>query len=343
MASRKFRNMEEFSATIGVSRPTVSKYFSDPASVRTSIRERIEQALKEHNYRPNIYAVNQNRSSTRTLGILVPYLADPFFAEMARQLERLCIKAGYAPLLFSAHGKRALENEALDSLRDLKPSGALIAPIGRRSDREAMEAFCEEIPTVLFDSDIDGVGEAFIGLDNGQSIGMIVEYLCRTGEPPCLLEMPPVNPNANKRREAYIAAMHKLGHEPQVIHVAGRGWDFEAAGYIEGKRLIDERSLASDTVLCSNDRIAIGLLSAAYEKGLRVGSGNGHALRVAGHDDHPFSRYTCPPLTTVAQDYGAITRRACEALLERIDAPASERRERERTLFAGRLIRRESA
>lgn len=343
MANKKFRNMEEFSASIGVSRPTVSKYFSDPDRVRASLRKRIEQGLEEHDYRPNIYAVNQNRRATKNIGIVVPYLADPFFAEMARQLERLCLEAGYWPLLFSAHGERQIENDVLDSLRDLKPSGALIAPLGRRSDRAAIEAFCEAVPSVLFDSDIDGVGEAFVGLNNDQSIGMIVDYLCRTGEPPCLLEMPPVNPNANKRRDAYIAAMQERGHAPQVIHVDGRGWDFEGAGYIEGKRIFEQGLLTTDTVLCSNDRIAIGLLSAAYEKGLRVGSGNGHALRIAGHDDHPFSRYTCPPLTTVSQDYVSITGRACEALFECIDAATTTARTRERTLFAGQLVVRESA
>ena len=78
MDGGKVRNMEEFAAKCGVSRPTVSKYFHDPDNVRVSIRKRIEDALERYDFRPNIYAINQNRRLTKNIGIVVPYLADPF-------------------------------------------------------------------------------------------------------------------------------------------------------------------------------------------------------------------------------------------------------------------------
>ena len=342
MSQSKIRNMEEFAGVSGISRPTVSKYFNDPQSVRASTRDRIEKALAEHDYRPNIYAINQNRKLTKNIGIVVPYLADPFFAEIARNIERRCIAAGFRPTLFSAHGERALENEILDNLRALKPAGVLLAPLGRTSDRAAVEAFCRDVPTVLFDSNVEGIGEAFVGSDNFQSIPLIVDYLCRTGEPPCFLEMPPVNPNANKRRNAYVQAMESLGHAPDVIRIDGDQWDFEAIGYAGGMRVIAEKRLSGNTVLCSNDRLAIGFLAAAYEKGLRVGIGADCDLRVAGHDDHPFSRFTCPSLTTVAQDYDAISDRSVETLFRMIDSdtPSDLRTD---TLFDGRLVMRSSA
>ena len=72
MDGSKVRSMEEFAALSGISRPTVSKYFNDPGSVRRSTRERIEKALERYDYRPNIYAVNQNRKLTKNIGIVVP-------------------------------------------------------------------------------------------------------------------------------------------------------------------------------------------------------------------------------------------------------------------------------
>jgi DNA-binding LacI/PurR family transcriptional regulator len=342
MDARKVRTMEELASVSGISRPTLSKYFNDPGSVRATTRHRIEAALERYEYRPNIFAVNQNRRLTKNIGIVVPYLADPFFAEIARNIERRCIDAGFWPILFSAHGEQSLEIDILDSLRSLKPAGVLLAPLGRRSDREVVVRFCEDVPTVLFDSNIDDVGEAFVGSDNTQSIGLIVDYLCRTGQPPCFFEMPPVNPNANKRRRAYREAMERLGHAPEIIHVDGQGWDFEEVGYREGMRVITGRKLPSDTILCSNDRLAIGLLAAAYEKGLRVGRGPGAALRIAGHDDHPFSRFTCPPLTTVAQDYAAIAEASVEALFGMIEKGGRSAK-RTTTLFPGRLVTRLSA
>lgn len=333
--------MEEFAEVSGISRPTVSKYFHDPESVRKSTRERIETALEAYDYRPNIFAINQNRKLTKTIGIVVPYLADPFFAEIVRRIERRCMEAGFWPIVFSAHGQQALENKALDTLQSLRPAGALIAPLGRTSDFETVRRFADEVPTVVFDSNVK-VGEAFVGSNNFQSIPLIVDYLCRTGEPPCFFEMPPVNPNANKRRDAYVQAMERLGHDPKVVQVSGTGWDFERIGMEEGTRLLASRTLPSETVLCSNDRLAIGVLAAAYQKGLRVGHGPGCALRIAGHDDHPWSQFTCPPLTTVSQDYNAIAERSVELIFALIES--GQRAEaRAEILFEGKLVLRASA
>ena len=339
----KIRNMEDFATASGISRPTISKYFNDPDSVRKSTRARIEAALEQYEYRPNIYAINQNRRQTKNIGLVVPNLTDPFFAGIARLIEELIVAVGYNPLMLSSHSGPDHEISNLDSLRSIKPAGVLLAPLGRASHLDQVAKFADEFPTVLFDADLDEIGEAFFGADNHQSIGLIVEYLCRTGEPPAFFESKtPINPNAYKRRAAYIAAMEKLKHEPHLIQVEGEGWNFEEIGFKGATKAINNKQLLTNTVLCSNDRLAIGFLSAAYELGLRVGHGEGCVLRVAGHDDHPFSRYTCPSLTTVSQDYHSIAARSVDTILARID---SEKRfeNREVTLFEGRLVMRGSA
>lgn len=343
MRQEKVRTMEELATVSGISRPTLSKFFNDPRSVRNTTRARIEEALERFNYTPNVYAINQNRQLTRNIGIVVPFLADPFFAEVARNLEFLCDASGFNPILLSSHGDPDREIANLESLRGIRPAGVLLAPLGRRSRRDALQAFCEEVTTVLFDCDVEGVGDAMFGTDHVQSTGLIVEYLCRTGEPPALFEMAQApNPNANKRRSAYEAAMRKLGHEPIILAVDGVGWAFEEIAHREATRLIAERSLPTNTIFCSNDRLAIGVLAAAYENGWRVGAGDGCAVRVAGHDDHPFSRFTCPSLTTVSQDYDQIAGNCLDRLLsiialgERPDSKVS-------TLFDGSLIMRRSA
>ena len=335
--------MAEFAIASGISRPTLSKYFNDPGSVRHSTRERIEEALERFEYQPNIYAVNQNRQMTKNIGIVVPYLADPFFAEMVRSIEVRCIDAGFSPSLFSAHGEQALEIDVLQSLRAMKPAGVLFAPLGRQSDQSVIEDFCRHVPTVLFDSNIEGMGEAFIGSDNHSFVAQTVEYLMRTGEPPCFFEMRhPVNPNARKRRDAYVAIMKELQLEPLLLSVEGTGWGFEEIGYQGGSKLLEENALPTNTVLCSNDRLAIGLLSACYEKGLRVGRGEDCDIRIASHDDHPFARFTCPSLTTAAHDYTAVSEYAVETLFRLIDS-GGRFEYREEQLFPAKLIMRESA
>jgi DNA-binding LacI/PurR family transcriptional regulator len=341
MSDPKIRNMEQFAALSGISRPTVSKYFNDPQSVRAKTREKIEAALALYDYRPNIFAVNQNRKLTKNIGIVVPYLADPFFAEIARKLERRCIEAGFQPTLYSSHGVPQQEVDILEGLRALKPAGVLLAPLGRASDRGAIEKFCADVPTVLFDSNLADLGLAFIGSDNPQFGRLIVDYLIRTGEPPCFFEMKrPANPNANKRRQGYVAAMESFGHTPRIVQAEGDGWAFEDIGYREGLRALKTGAFETNTVLCSNDRLAIGMLAACYESEIRVGRGEDCAYRVAGQDDHPFSRYTCPPLTTVAQDYEAISRQSVETLFRAIDGDSLRH---ETTLFEGKLVMRASA
>jgi DNA-binding LacI/PurR family transcriptional regulator len=335
--------MEEFSAASGISRPTVSKYFQDPESVRKTTRARIEAALERLEYRPNLYAMNQNRRLTRNVGIVVPLLSDPFFGEMARTLERRCTEAGFRPIALSSDGETAREVGNLETLLSLRPAGVLLAPLGRTSDRDYVEKFCREVPTVLFDSNLEGLGEAFVGSDNHSFVAQTVDYLCRTGAPPSFFEMKhPANPNANKRRHAYLAKMEELGHRPEVLSVEGEGWGFEEIGRKGMHALIDRRALPGDTILCSNDRLAIGVLAACYERGLRVGRGEGCALRVASNDDHPFSRFTCPSLTTAAHDYEAVAGRSVETLLSLVEAGGRFERRTE-TLFPARLVLRASA
>ncbi|WP_372573020.1 LacI family DNA-binding transcriptional regulator [Ruegeria jejuensis] len=343
MSGNKIRNMEEFAALSGISRPTVSKYFNNPESVRASTRARIEAALEEHDYRPNIYAVNQNRRLTKNIGIVVPYLADPFFAEIARKLELRCIEAGWSPILFSAHGEKDLEVDILDSLRSMKPAGVLLAPLGRISDRGVIEKFCRDVPTILFDSNLDGIGEAFVGSDNFSFVSQSVEYLTRTGNPPVLFEMfHPANPNANKRRKAYMSMMDRLGFDPQIFQAEGHGWGFEEIGYKEGLRFLDQKPAQTDTVLCSNDRLAIGFLSACFERGIQVGRDENCTLRVAAHDDHPFSRFTCPSLTTVAHDYDQVSNKVIEMLFQLIES-GGHFESRSEHLYPAKLVLRSSA
>ena len=343
MGSPKIRNMEEFAAISGISRPTVSKYFNDPDSVRSTSRSKIEAALEKYDYRPNVFAMNQNRRTTKNIGVVVPNLADPFFSEIGRRVELACIEAGYSPILLSSHGSPDMERDNLNSLKALKPAGILLAPFGRMSDEAAVRDIDEDFPLVLFDANMSDVGQAFVGTDNDQSVDLMVEYLCRSGEPPCFFEMEtPSNPNANKRHRAYLQSMERHGQTPRIYKASGEGWNFEEIGSAEGGRLLATRAFSTNTILCSNDRLAIGMLFAAYKLGLRVGHGPGCDLRIAGHDDHPFARFTCPPLTTIAQDYTAIANRAVSELFGMLDN--DERlSDRAETTFDGRLVMRESA
>lgn len=308
------RTMEDFSAYVGLSRPTVSKYFNDPASVREKTRQRIEKAVQESGFRPNIFAVNLKRRRTKFFGVIIPDAADPFYMELTRRIEEIAGDAGYLAVVLSSKGRPELEAEAIERFQSMNIAGAIVAPLGRADGQIKLASLASRVPLIYVDS--PGHDDTpFVGTDNRQSFGLIVDYLCRSGEPPCFLGMPEVNLNAKARREAYQEAMGHAGFEPRILPIQeSQSWDFEAFGYTQAKANL-AAGLPSQTLLCANDRLAFGALLAAWEEGLRVGHGPDCALRIAGHDDHPFARYACPPLTTSAQDYAEIARIATNRLL----------------------------
>jgi DNA-binding LacI/PurR family transcriptional regulator len=341
------KTMADFAKSSGISRPTLSKYFDDPTSVKPATRAAIEAALRSSDYQPNLYARNLNRKRTRNVGILVPALTDPFYAEMVNRLELSLRAEGYWPIVISSHGSPELEAEAVNTMLSLKVAGALIAPLGFKSDPKVFEKLGQSLPIVYFDTYLEGPWP-FIGNNNTQSIAMIVDYLCRSGEAPAYLDIPHINLNSPERLASYIATMEAAGFEPRVIKTnADYTWDFERIGYEQMEDLLRRQMLPSKTILCANDRLAFGVMAAAYANQHKVGrdkSGRGKSaqLRVAAHDDHPLSRYTCPSLTTMAQDFAAMTAHCVStllALLDEVDVSTLTRQVR----LDGTLVMRQSA
>jgi DNA-binding LacI/PurR family transcriptional regulator len=345
--AKTIKTMEEFSEFVGLSRPTVSKYFNDPNSVRKKTRDAIEIALKKSGFQPNIFAVNLNRRRSNILGVIIPNSADPFYMALTRRIERIANESGFLAFVLSSDGNAHLENEAIKTFKSLNVAGAIIAPLGVKSHHATLTELGQSIPLVYVDSPLDETS-AFVGTNNRQSFGLIVDYLCRSGSPPCYFGMPQVNTNANTRLSAYKEAMERLNMEPKIVELSdSASWDFERFGFEEAMRLFDAPSaLPTRTILCANDRVAFGVIAAAFQSKVKVGHTANCDLRVAGHDDHPLSRYACPPITTVAQNYSEIGRLAIELLLHKLGGSAPNTnsiRSEERILLPAELMLRTSA
>ena len=109
----RIRTMEEFSAAAGISRPTLSRFFNDPQSVRKASRIKIEEAMERLGYRPNRFALNFNRRNPKTLGIIVPSLIDPFYASLIQRIERQALSSGYWSVVQNSQGEPEQEAEAI--------------------------------------------------------------------------------------------------------------------------------------------------------------------------------------------------------------------------------------
>lgn len=337
------RTMEEFSLFVGLSRPTVSRFFNDPAALKATTRRRIEAALEASGFRPNLLAANLVRRRSNIVGVVVPDAADPFYAALTRRVQAQARLSGFQAFVLSSDGDPVEEAHAVGTLSSMSAAGAIVAPLGGRhgGGSGALERLHADIPIVYVDSPPDGPA-SFVGTDNRRSFAGIVAHLCATGTPPRFLGMPAVNSNAADRAESYAAAMRAEGFDPMFVPLPNDlGWDFERFGFEAADALIRRGEAPGATILCASDRLAFGALAAAFAHGLAVGREG--TLRIAGHDDHPLSRYTCPPLTTVAQDYDRIGRCAVEILLRRIAAEGEDEPAHETVLLETHVVARRSA
>ncbi len=347
MAKRKINTMAELSDAIGVSRPTLSRYFQDPSLVRGSTLEKIRRGLEQVDYVPNFFAMRMNRKSTGLIGVIVPYLNDLFFTSLLDAIDLAAMRNGFTIITLSSHGDPGVEVAAIEKLLSMNADAAIVAPLGLGSDRAALGRLARRLPLVCVDSRVPGAAPEidFVGTDNRQSIGYMAEYLCRSGPPPVFLGMPPLNSNALEREAVYRETLERLGHAPVLVGGVepAASWDFEAWAFEVMDAHFSRGRFVEAAILAANDRIAIGALRAANRHGLlpREG-GTGGRVRIAGHDDHPLSRFMTPALTTMAQDVGAIGRESVALVLRRLrgeggsDQPA-------RLVFGATLKLRESA
>lgn len=345
MSKPRINTMEELSVAIGVSRPTLSRFFQDPSLVKANTVARIEAGLEQVEYVPNFFATRLNRKTTGIIGVIIPYLNDLFFTKLLEAVEVAAMDAGLTVITQCSHSDPAIEARAAETFMSMNVDGALVAPLGDHSDQSVHLRLNSRLPFVLMDSRPKTMPNVnFVGTNHMQSTGLITEYLCRVGKPPVFLAMPRVNFNALEREGAYIAQMEKLGHEPKILGTEffAKDWHFEGHGEAVLDTEFAQGRLTDRSILCANDRVAIGALRAATRHGLTPSRGEKGGLRIAGHDDYPLCPYLSPALTTVAQDTDAIGKKAVSRILQIIGGEASEG-DPEITLFDGSLKLRESA
>ncbi|MFK7765048.1 MAG: LacI family DNA-binding transcriptional regulator [Roseobacter sp.] len=315
--------MKELSKAIGISRPTLSRYFQDPSNVRPSTSRKIEDRLAKVDYVYNFFATRQNRKSSGLIGVIIPHYEDLYFASILTAIENAASQAGFTVITQCSNGAADGEPRAVARLRSMGADGAIVAPLGLHSSTESFRLAREDFPVVFVDSrPAEPINATdFVGTNNTQSIAKVIEYLCRTGEAPVFLGMPAVTSNAFERQAAYACTMQQLGLRSHMIEVQEPvdAWAFESFGLTTMDGHFSRQQYTTDTILCANDRIAIGAIRAANKHGLFVAKRSHQpSLRIAGHDDHPLSRFMFPAITTARQDIDGIGADAVRLLVERI-------------------------
>jgi DNA-binding LacI/PurR family transcriptional regulator len=334
--------MHDVAALARVSRATVSKYFNDSQGLKPETRARIEAACRQLDYVPDPHAVSLVKGKSRLLGVILPVISEPFFAEALRAIEEEAKTLGMDLVIQCSYNSAAEEAKALLTMRSMKVAGVVLTAVASRDNLDLLLRLEQEMRIVYMDSYVHEDCN-YVMNDNRQSMAMLTRYLTSRGHRPAYLGAPPVaHPSPQERLAGYLEAMQEAGLPPRIVpaSAAAPSWDFEAYAFRLVLDWLASGAWKADGVTalaCGTDRLAIGAMSACRRFGLVPGKD----LAFVGHDDLPICAYLYPALTTFRQDVAAIGRAAVECLQRQLDAGGPVEPYRRR--FAGGLVIRESA
>jgi LacI family transcriptional regulator len=309
--------MKDIARELGVSVVTVSKVVRNHADIGEETRQRVLKLIKELNYQPNLAARALVTGRTYAAGLIVPDLVHPFFAEVATGLSNALRRKGYSLLISSSQGDPDLERQEIKRLLSRGLDGLMIA-----STQWTVESFRrieeQKVPYVLLDRAFLGMPANFVGVDDIAVGRIATEHLISVGCTRIAHIRGAATSTAIGRLEGYNQAMARHDLTPlQGYVVAGRSADADSwsSGNEAMKKLL-ELDRRPDGVFCYNDPIAIGVIDAILEAGLRVPQD----IAVIGSGNLHFDKSLRVPLSSIDQQSAAIGERAGKLMLSLIEA-----------------------
>lgn len=304
----------------GVSIATVSRAYNGSPLVSTETTRRVMEVATRLDYFPNSAARSLSMSRTHVVGVLLPDLYGEFFSEVIRGIDHAARRAGFQILVSCSH---ADTRELLTAVRSMRGRiDGLIAMAPNRDSASALRDIAQYFPLVLLNPAVEIDGCDAISIANYDGAFAMVRHLIGLGHRRiATIRGPAGNVDAEERLRGYREAIRKARLGPTAdLEFSG---DFtESAGYDAAARILasDPRPTA---VFAANDNLAIGLISALRDAGVRVPE----EIAVCGFDDIAIARFVSPPLSTVRVDAYGLGQRAIEQWLGsaggRKAAPAS--------------------
>jgi LacI family transcriptional regulator len=309
---RAVATIAQVAARAGVSTATVSRVLSGRSRGRGATRERVLEAATALDYRPSDVARSLKRQATRTIGLLVTDIQNPYFPQLVRAVEDQAHESGYALLLGNGTDDPEREAAYLESLAARRVDGLVIGA-SRLTRRHAQALERLRTPTVLVNCETpDGAWPAVMS-DNHAGGRLAARHLLDLGHRRLALVTVEGEAAAHEREAGVREALRDaprgttLRREPSAAGAV--------AGEASARRLL-RRHPDVTGVLCYNDALALGVLRGIRATGRRVP----HDLSVVGFDDIDLAAFSEPPLTTVAQDIRGLGRWAVDRLLGELAA-----------------------
>ncbi len=298
--------MDDVAARSGVSTATVSRVLADSAPVSPETRERVLTAARELDYRPSGIARALKRRETRTLGLVVTDITNPFYPQLVHAVEGAAHGRGYGIVLANGGGDPVRELAHLDLLVERRVDGIVIVS-SRMTRRHAERLRNASVPTVLVNDTVAGSGLPTVSTAHRRGARLATEHLVALGHRQIGHIGAPVDQAASgQRRQGVRDALRAAGLDDPLV-VIGDG------GVTGGARATESLIGSGVTgIVAYNDLTAIGALRALR----RAGIGVPEVISVVGFDDIDLAAWTDPPLTTVRQPTDALGSWAVEHLAD---------------------------
>lgn len=326
----------EIAEKLGVSTATVSRALNNKGYVRRELKEQILALAKEMGYVPNSLARGLVSGLTKVTALIVPDIANSFFALVARGVEDMAYEHGYSLIICNTDGLESKERKYVRIARERQVDGIIF--IGSIASKAYLRDLVQAgVPIVIADRYVDGLNVDMVLNDNLKGAKDAVSHLIRLGhQAVATIRGPQDTKPGIDRYVGYVEAMQE--HFLEILPEWVQDGDFkERSGYEAAKRLLalSERPTA---IFASNDLMALGALTAIEEAGLRVP----HDIAVVGYDDIPLASRVRPKLTTVAQPKYELGQRAMDRLIRRLSESGSESKP-ETMVLQPRLVIRDSS
>ncbi|MGY0486443.1 LacI family DNA-binding transcriptional regulator [Streptomyces sp. WG-D5] len=310
--------IKDVAAAAGVSVATVSRVLNAHPSVSPATRTRVLAAVESLGYRPNAVARSLRTAQTRTLGLVISDVLNPYFGELTRAVEDEARGLGYSVIIGNADERPELQDHHVRTLLDRRIDGLLVSPTDGGSPI-MLDAARTGTPMVFVDRWIPGVDVPVVRSDGRAAVRDLVAHLHALGHRRlAIIAGPAATTTGSERVDAFREALASYELELPDAYI-GQG-DFQA----DSGRRVTEAFLAlpepPGAVFAADNLMALGALDAVRARGLRVPDD----IAVAAFDDIPWFVHTDPPITAIAQPTKELGRAAVRALVDRIEGRVPE-------------------
>ncbi|SDJ90469.1 transcriptional regulator, LacI family [Nonomuraea maritima] len=327
-------SIKDVAARAGVSPGTVSNVLNRPGKVAPATRERVEAAISELGFVRHGSASTLRAGHSRTIGLSVIDIGNPFFTEVAAGVEDVVSELGYAVILGNSAASPEKEDRNLRVLAEHRVRGVLITPSGE--DTARLDRLREHgISVVLVDHPAHRPDQCAVAVDDVAGGRAAVAHLLARGARSIAYVTGPLTiRQCVERRTGAEAAMREAGLDPEGLRVVRAATMTAKAGEKAAAELVAQG--LPEAVFCANDLLALGVLRALLRSGVRVPDD----VALMGYDDIDFAAASTVSLSSMRQPTYQLGRIATELLLDECDNPDTHAHQH--IMFQPELVARES-